>query len=79
MKSFERRSVCRTANCCHRIVVIAQQLESHIPIPASNDRRYRTLGSDMARMDDQMKKMQALHERMASAATPEERQKLMCG
>ena len=31
----------------------------------------------MAQMDEHMKKMQALHERMASAATPEERQKVM--
>ncbi len=31
----------------------------------------------MARMDEHMKKMQGLHERMAGAATPEERQKAM--
>ena len=31
----------------------------------------------MAQMDEHMKKMQALHERIASAATPEERQKVM--
>ena len=33
--------------------------------------------SGIAQMDEQRKKMQALHERMASATTPEERQKLM--
>ena len=31
----------------------------------------------MGQMDEHMKKMQALHEKMASAPTPEERQKLM--
>jgi hypothetical protein len=31
----------------------------------------------MARMDEHMKKMQALHDRMMSAATPEERQSAM--
>ena len=31
----------------------------------------------MAQMDEHMKKMQALHDRMMSAATPEERQKAM--
>jgi len=30
-----------------------------------------------ARMDEHMKRMQALHEQMASATTPEERQRLM--
>lgn len=32
---------------------------------------------EMAQMDEHMKKMQALHERMMSAATPEERQQAM--
>ena len=31
----------------------------------------------MGQMDEHMKKMQALHEKMASATTPEERQKVM--
>jgi hypothetical protein len=35
------------------------------------------MGSQMGQMDEHMKKMQALHERMASATTPEERQKVM--
>jgi len=56
-------------------LVIAQQPDPHShpgkPIEGSNPR------SAMPRMDEQMKKMQALHDRMASAATPEERQKLM--
>jgi len=35
------------------------------------------MSSRMARMDEHMKKMQALHEKVASAATPEERQRAM--
>jgi hypothetical protein len=35
------------------------------------------MGSHMGQMDEHMKKMQALHEKIASAPTPEERQKLM--
>ena len=35
------------------------------------------MGVHMAQMDEHMKKMQALHEKIASAPTPEERQKLM--
>ena len=35
------------------------------------------MGSQMGQMDEHMKKMQTLHEKMASAPTPEERQKLM--
>ena len=41
------------------------------PGPAMN------MGSHMGQMDEHMKKMQALHEKIASAPTPEERQKLM--
>ena len=33
--------------------------------------------AQMARMDEHMKKMQALHDKMMSATTPEERQKVM--
>jgi hypothetical protein len=36
-----------------------------------------SMDNPMGQMDEHMKKMQALHERMASAATPEERQKAM--
>jgi len=35
------------------------------------------MNAQMGRMDEQMKKMQAMHDRMANAKTPEERQKLM--
>ena len=41
------------------------------PGPAMN------MASHMGQMDEHMKKMQALHEKIASAPTPEERQKLM--
>ena len=41
------------------------------PGPAMN------MGSHMGQMDEHMKKMQALHEKIAGAPTPEERQKLM--
>ena len=36
-----------------------------------------TMGSQMGQMDEHMKKMQVLHERMASATTPDERLKVM--
>jgi hypothetical protein len=52
--------------------------------PASNPSAATTqpgssmnMGSQMGQMDEHMKKMQALHERMATAATPDERQGLM--
>ena len=35
------------------------------------------MSGQMARMDEHMEKMQALHERMASATSPEERQQVM--
>ena len=35
------------------------------------------MGSQMGQMDDHMKKMSALHDKMTSATTPEERQKVM--
>jgi hypothetical protein len=35
------------------------------------------MGSQMGQMDEHMKKMQALHDKMTSATSPEERQKLM--
>jgi len=35
------------------------------------------MGGQMEQMDEHMKTMQALHEKMASATTPEERQKVM--
>jgi hypothetical protein len=36
-----------------------------------------TMNSQMGQMDEHMKKMQALHDKMASAATSEDRQKVM--
>jgi len=36
-----------------------------------------TMGGQMGQMDEHMQKMKALHEKMTSAATPEERQKVM--
>ena len=52
--------------------------------PASNPSTTATqpgssmnMGSQMGQMDEHMKKMQALHDRMMSATTPEERQKVM--
>ena len=35
------------------------------------------MGGQMGQMDEHMKKMQALHERMMNASTPEARQKVM--
>ncbi len=35
------------------------------------------MGSQMGQMDEHMKKMQALHDKMVSATSPEERQKVM--
>jgi hypothetical protein len=35
------------------------------------------MGSQMGQMDEHMKRMQALHDKMMSAGTPEERQKVM--
>jgi phage protein D len=46
--------------------------------PAAGDKAAPTSSMPaMAQMDEHMKKMQALHEKMMSAATPEERQKAM--
>ena len=36
-----------------------------------------TMGGQMGQMDEHMQKMKALHEKMTSATTPEERQKVM--
>jgi hypothetical protein len=51
----------------------AANLKPTAPQSGSN----MNMGSQMGQMDEHMKKMQALHERMASATTPEERQKVM--
>ena len=53
-------------------------------VPAPNPKATATqsgssmnMGGQMSQMDEHMKKMQALHDKMMSAATPEERQKVM--
>lgn len=44
---------------------------------ATPSRLPMTMGSQMGQMDQRMRTMQALHDRMMSATTPEERQKVM--
>ena len=44
---------------------------------ATQPRSSTNMGSPMGQMDEHMKTMQALHNRMMSATTPEERQKVM--
>lgn len=59
---------------------LAQDAKAPAPKPdstASQPGSAMNMGSHMGQMDEHMKKMQALHEKIASAATPEERQKLM--
>ena len=45
--------------------------------PAMSPQSGMDMATAMGQMDEHIKKMQALHERMASATAPEERQKLM--
>jgi hypothetical protein len=45
-----------------------------VPAPSSPS---MSMSSHMSQMDEHMRNMQALHDRTTSAATPEERQKLM--
>ena len=59
-------------------------LAQEVKAPASNPGAAATqsgspmaMGSQMGQMDEHMKKMQALHDKMMSAGTPEERQKVM--
>jgi hypothetical protein len=54
-------------------VTTAQQAKG----PASAGKDHGTQAMQMNQMDDHMKKMQALHDRMMSARTPEERQRAM--
>ena len=51
----------------------ASSHNDHATLSASSE----NMGSQMGQMDEHMKKMQALHEQMASATTPEQRQKAM--
>ncbi len=60
--------------------ILAQETKAPAPNPSSTATQSRpslSMGTQMTQMDEHMKKMQALHDRMASAATPEERQKVM--
>ena len=68
------------------IVLLAagMPLAQDMKAPASNTNATTTqsgsstnMSSQMAQMDAHMKTMQALHDRMTSATTPEERQKVM--
>ena len=57
-------------------------LDAKAPTPGPNAMALQAgsnmpMVSQMGQMDEQTKNMQALHERMASATTPEERQKVM--
>ena len=59
---------------------LAQDAKVPAPIPtamAPQSGAPMSMSNPMGQMDEHMKKMQALHERMASATTPEERQKVM--
>lgn len=48
-------------------------------VTAAHSGSMMTMGAQMVQMDEHMVKMQTLHEKMASAATPEERQSVMEG
>lgn len=59
---------------------LAQDTKAPPPKPAAMAAQSDSsvdMDARMARMDEHMEKMQALHERMASAPTPEEREQLM--
>lgn len=59
---------------------LAQDTNAPPPKPAATAAQSDSsvdMDAQMARMDEHMEKMQALHERMAGATTPEERQQVM--
>jgi len=59
---------------------LAQTTNAPAPKPsptATQSGQSMNMGGQMGQMDEHMKKMQALHEKMMSATSPEERQKLM--
>jgi hypothetical protein len=59
---------------------LAQDTKAPAPSPgvaATQPRPSMNTGSPMGQMDEHMKNMQTLHDRMMSATTPEERQKVM--
>ena len=55
----------------------AQAPASNPSATATQPRSSTNMSSPMGQMDEHMKTMQALHNRMVSATTPEERQKVM--
>ena len=55
---------------------VAMAQDANAPPPSGKSAATQSMPS-MAQMDEHMKKMQALHDRMMGAATPEERQKAM--
>ena len=50
---------------------------SNSSVTAAQSGSTMSMGAQMGQMDEHMAKMQTLHEKMASAATPEERQRVM--
>jgi len=50
---------------------------SNSSVTAAQSRSTMSMGAQMGQMDEHMAKMQTLHEKMASAATPAERQGVM--
>lgn len=66
------------------LLVAGMPLAQDVKAPASNPGSAATqsgspmaMGSPRGQMDEHMKKMQALHDKMMSAGTPEERRKVM--
>ena len=66
------------------LLAAGMPLAQDVKAPASNPGAAATqsgslmaMGSPMGQMDEYIKKMQALHDKMMSAGTPEERQKVM--
>src|SRR5512143_2772223 len=58
-------------------VPLAQDAKAPAPAPRAEAQPGMGAQAPMSQMDDQMKKMQALHDRMTNAKTPEERRQLM--
>ena len=66
------------------LLAAGMPLAQNTKAPASNPNstadhsgQSMTMGGPMGQMDEHMKKMQALHEKLTSAGSPEERRKLM--
>jgi len=55
----------------------AKAPESHAHAAGTQSAATMNMSTQMGQMDEHMKKMQALHDKMMSAATPEDRQKAM--